>query len=65
MTAKAKFLDAYIEFARQRIRAPASGYVAKRKAQVGDRVRPGDQILVIVPLEGKRGGRPTSQIFGR
>jgi membrane fusion protein (multidrug efflux system) len=51
MTAKAKFLDAYIEFARQRIRAPASGYVAKRKAQVGDRVRPGDQILVIVPLD--------------
>lgn len=49
--AKNKFTEAYIEFARQRIRAPVSGYVAKRKAQVGDRVRPGDQVLTIVPLD--------------
>jgi membrane fusion protein, multidrug efflux system len=51
VSARAKFLDAYIEYARQSIRAPASGYVAKRKAQIGDRVRPGDQILTIVPLD--------------
>lgn len=51
LAAKAKFIDAYIEFARQRVKAPTSGYVAKRKAQVGDRVRPGDQILTIVPLD--------------
>jgi membrane fusion protein, multidrug efflux system len=50
-TAKAKYTEAYIEFARQRVKAPASGYVAKRKAQIGDRVRPGDQILTIVPLD--------------
>ena len=49
--AKNKFLEAYIEFARQRIKAPVSGYVAKRKAQVGDRVKPGDQLLTIVPLD--------------
>lgn len=49
--AKAKFNEAYIEFARQRVRAPVSGYVAKRKAQIGDRVRPGDQLLTIVPLD--------------
>lgn len=49
--AKAKFIDAYIEFARQSIRAPVSGYIAKRKAQVGDRVRPGDQLMTIVPLD--------------
>jgi membrane fusion protein (multidrug efflux system) len=49
--AKAKFTENYIEFARQRIRAPASGYVAKRKAQVGDRVRPGDLLMQIVPLD--------------
>ncbi|HUI22072.1 MAG TPA: efflux RND transporter periplasmic adaptor subunit [Methylocella sp.] len=48
--AKNKYVDAYIEFARQQIRAPATGYVAKRKAQVGDRVRPGDQVMTIVPL---------------
>lgn len=50
-TARNKFVDAYIEFARQEIRAPVSGYVAKRKAQVGDRVRPGDQVMTIVPLD--------------
>jgi len=49
--AKHKFIDAYIEYARQRIRAPVSGYVALRKAQVGDRVKPGDHLLTIVPLE--------------
>jgi membrane fusion protein (multidrug efflux system) len=49
--AKAKFSEAYIEFARQRIRAPVSGTVAKRKAQVGLRVKPGDQLLTIVPLD--------------
>lgn len=50
-TAKAKFTDAYIEVARQKVKAPASGYVAKRKAQVGQRVRAGDQLLNIVPLD--------------
>lgn len=49
--AKAKFGEAYIELARQRIKAPVSGYVAKRKAQVGLRVKPGDQLLTIVPLD--------------
>ncbi|MBI3274526.1 MAG: HlyD family secretion protein, partial [Methylocystis sp.] len=49
--AKNKYTEAYIEFARQRILAPVSGYVAKRKAQVGDRVRPGDQVLTLVPLD--------------
>jgi membrane fusion protein, multidrug efflux system len=49
--ARNKFIDAYIEFARQQIRAPVSGYVTKRKAQVGDRVRPGDQVMTIVPLD--------------
>jgi membrane fusion protein, multidrug efflux system len=51
LQARSKYLDAYIEFARQNIKAPASGYVAKRKAQVGDRVRPGDQLMTIVPLD--------------
>ena len=49
--AKAKFNDAYVEFLRQNIRAPATGYVAKRQVQVGQRVRPGDPILNIVPLD--------------
>lgn len=49
--ARNKFIDAYIEFARQQIRAPVSGYIAKRKAQVGDRIRPSDQVMTIVPLD--------------
>ena len=49
--AKAKFTENYIEFARQRIKAPAAGFVAKRKAQVGDRVRPGNLVMQIVPLD--------------
>lgn len=49
--ARAKFSDAYIELLRQNIRAPATGYVAKRRAQVGQRVKPGDQILNILPLD--------------
>ena len=49
--AKARYNDAYIEFLRQNIRAPASGYVAKRGVQVGKRVRPGDVVLNIVPLD--------------
>ncbi|MFY9655201.1 MAG: HlyD family efflux transporter periplasmic adaptor subunit [Methylocystis sp.] len=51
LAGRAKYLDAFIEYARQRIRAPASGFVAKRKAQVGDRVKPGDQVMTIVPLD--------------
>jgi len=49
--ARAKYLEAYIEYSRQQIKAPAAGYVAKRKAQIGDRVRPGEQLMTIVPLD--------------
>jgi membrane fusion protein (multidrug efflux system) len=49
--AKHEFINAHLEYARQLIRAPVSGYVAKRKAQVGDRVRPGTNLMTIVPLD--------------
>ena len=49
--AKHEFIVAYLEYARQQIRAPVSGYVAKRKAQVGDRVKPGANLMTIVPLD--------------
>ncbi|HEU4685566.1 MAG TPA: HlyD family secretion protein [Nitrospira sp.] len=49
--AKHEFIEAHLEYARQQIRAPVSGYVAKRKAQVGDRVRPGTNLMTIVPLD--------------
>ena len=37
---KHEFIMAHLEYARQQIRAPVLGYVAKRRAQVGDRVKP-------------------------
>jgi len=49
--AKHEFIHAHLEYARQLIRAPVSGYVAKRKAQVGDRVKPGTNLMTIVPLD--------------
>ncbi|WP_255211227.1 HlyD family secretion protein, partial [Methylogaea oryzae] len=49
--AKQRYVEAYLEFSRQQIRAPVSGYVAQRKAQVGDRVHPGELLLVLVPLD--------------
>jgi len=49
--AKHEFIMAHLEYARQQIRAPISGYVAKRKAQVGDRVKPGVNLMTIVPLD--------------
>lgn len=49
--AKHRFIEAYLEYIRQRIWAPASGYVAKRKAQVGDHVHPGVPLMTIVPLD--------------
>jgi membrane fusion protein (multidrug efflux system) len=48
---RGKYVEAHIEFERQRISAPVTGYVAKRKSQVGDRVKPGDQLMTIVPLD--------------
>jgi membrane fusion protein (multidrug efflux system) len=49
--AKYKFIAAYLDYSRQQIRAPVSGYVSVRKVQVGNRVQPGDQLMTIVPLE--------------
>ena len=49
--AKHQLIEAHLEYTRQQIRAPISGYVAKRKAQVGDRVQPGALLMTIVPLD--------------
>ncbi|QSA95496.1 HlyD family efflux transporter periplasmic adaptor subunit [Methylococcus sp. EFPC2] len=49
--AKQQFVNAYLELLRQQIRAPVSGYVASRKVQVGDRVHPGDPLMMVVPLD--------------
>jgi len=49
--AKYRFIAAYLDYSRQQIHAPVSGYVSMRKAQVGNRVQPGDSLMTIVPLE--------------
>ena len=49
--AKHQFIEAHLRYARQQIRAPVAGYVAKRKGQVGDRVSPGMTLMTIVPLD--------------
>ncbi|CAB1276438.1 HlyD family secretion protein [Candidatus Nitrosacidococcus tergens] len=51
ITAKNEMISAYLEYVRQNLLAPSTGLVAKRKAQVGDRVMPGNLLLTIVPLD--------------
>jgi membrane fusion protein (multidrug efflux system) len=43
--------EAYLALQRTTLRAPVSGYVAKRAVQVGQRVEPGMPLLAIVPLD--------------
>ena len=51
LAAAAKVRDAYLNFARNTLPAPVTGYVAKRSVQVGQRVAPGTPLMAIVPLE--------------
>lgn len=45
---------AYLAQKRTSIRAPVTGYVAKRSVQLGERIAPGTALLSIVPLERVR-----------
>ncbi|WP_287878392.1 HlyD family efflux transporter periplasmic adaptor subunit [Aquitalea sp.] len=49
--ARAKRDQARLDLARTIIRAPVDGVVAKRQAQVGQRVQAGSQLLSVVPLQ--------------
>ncbi|AEG00895.1 HlyD family efflux transporter periplasmic adaptor subunit [Methylomonas methanica] len=48
--AKSRVRAAFLNFQRRNIVAPVSGYVAKRKVQLGDNLKPGAPLLAIVPL---------------
>ncbi|MFM0208621.1 HlyD family efflux transporter periplasmic adaptor subunit [Paraburkholderia sediminicola] len=50
--AAAKVRDAYLDYARNTLPAPVTGYVAQRSVQVGERVGPGTSLMSIVPLNG-------------
>jgi membrane fusion protein (multidrug efflux system) len=47
--AAAKVKEAYLDRERVAIRAPVTGYVAKRSVQVGQRVAPGTALMAVVP----------------
>jgi membrane fusion protein (multidrug efflux system) len=42
---------AWLSVVRTSVRAPVSGYVAKRSVQLGERISPGANLMAIVPLE--------------
>ncbi|BAN26778.1 HlyD family secretion protein [Caballeronia insecticola] len=50
--AASKVRDAWLDYARNTLPAPVTGYVARRSVQVGERVAPGKPLLAIVPLDG-------------
>jgi len=50
LAAAAKVRDSYINYARNTMPAPVTGYVAQRSVQVGQRVSPGNPLMAIVPL---------------
>jgi membrane fusion protein (multidrug efflux system) len=51
LQAAANVLDAYLALERTIISAPATGYVARRSVQIGERVTPGAPLLTIIPLD--------------
>lgn len=49
--AKSRIRRAYLDYRRRNIFAPVSGYVANRRAHVGDNIRAGAPLMAIVPLD--------------
>jgi membrane fusion protein (multidrug efflux system) len=49
--ARANFLQAWIAARRANVRAPVSGFVARRNVQLGQRVDAGQQLFTIIPLD--------------
>ncbi|PQV54812.1 efflux RND transporter periplasmic adaptor subunit [Paraburkholderia sp. BL21I4N1] len=52
LAAAARVRDSALNFARNTLPAPVTGYVARRSVQVGQRVSPGTPLMGIVPLNG-------------
>src|SRR5690348_1712327 len=49
--AAARVREAYLSLGRTDIPAPVGGFVARRSAQVGQRVAPGNVLMTVAPLE--------------
>jgi membrane fusion protein (multidrug efflux system) len=43
--------EAELALARTRVQAPSGGQVAKRSVEVGERVKPGDALMAVIPLD--------------
>ncbi|MHB1300716.1 MAG: HlyD family secretion protein [Burkholderiales bacterium] len=50
LKAETRVRQAWLDTVRTSIKAPATGYIAKRSVQIGQRVSPGSTLMVIVPL---------------
>ncbi len=50
LAAAAKVRSAYLDYSRDTLPAPVTGYVAQRSVQVGQRVSPGTPLMSVVPL---------------
>ena len=50
LNAAARVREAFLALSRTEIRAPVSGFVARRSVQLGQRVSAGAQLLTVVPL---------------
>ncbi len=48
--AAAQLREAYLDDVRTTIKAPVTGYVAKRSVQLGQRIQPGAALMAVVPL---------------
>lgn len=51
LAARAALAQARVDLARTVIRAPVDGVVSQRRVQVGQRVQPGAQLMVVVPVQ--------------
>jgi len=51
LAAATRVREAKLALERTRVLAPASGQVARRTVQVGERVKPGDALMSLVPLD--------------
>jgi membrane fusion protein (multidrug efflux system) len=50
-SAASKLKEAWLALQRTEVKAPVSGYVARRNVQVGQRVATGTLLMVVVPLD--------------
>ncbi len=51
LKAETRVRQAWLDTVRTSIKAPATGYIAKRSVQIGQRVSPGSALMIIVPLD--------------